>query len=142
MLHGGLPPGEYCLERYGKPWRVVRVAEVASGLARSEAVPVLDAVGPVGDVGKTSAPVVAESVPRETAAAKMERLLAEGRRLASVVPAPVADDLPAEGPGYEVPPRAFWRAGPDARCRWVRQHWPDLTDDEAVQERLAECRAK
>jgi len=95
-----------------------------------------------GPVGKIGAPVVAESVPRETAAAKMERLLAEGRRLASVVPAPVADDLPAEGPGYELPPATFWRADPDARARWVRQHWPDLTDDEAAQERLAECRAK
>jgi len=90
---------------------------------------------------------VAVPVPAETAAEKMARMMAAGRRSVSGS-APAESEPDADSSPYPVPPALFHRAGSDFRRSWVRKNWPDLARldpeeaDAAIQDRLAEILAR
>jgi hypothetical protein len=124
------------------PITAPRVSEPAP-VSESEAVPVVVVPVPAAVAEVVPVPVVAE-----TAAAKMERLLAAGRASVGAAPAEAVPEPNADPSPYPVPPAIFQRASPDFRRSWVRKNWPDLCRlepeeaDAAIQERLAEIRAR
>ena len=127
MFRKTCPPGRYCLERYGKPWRWITVSNREPG-----EVPPVDCVaaalvpGPVvGKVEPLKAPV-GDTV-------KLADLLARGRATVSHGPA----DNPSPVIKARVP--AEWRVwSVERQRRWLKVNRLDLTRGEDCEERITE----
>ena len=127
MFRKTCPPGRYCLERYGKPWRWITVSDREPG-----EVPLVDCVAAapvpglvVGKVEPLKAPV-GDTV-------KLADLLARGRATVSQGPA----DNPPPAVKARVP--AEWRAwSVERRRRWLKVNRLDLTRGEDCEERITE----
>ena len=137
MLHGSLPLGRYCLERYGKPWRVI-TAEAADTEAESKPAPVTPSRSPCTSPPAVPVPAVPAVVP-DGNAARVAAMLAKGRATvaADVDPGPAAD---SSAQGFTPAPQGF-RSWPAVRQRaWVGRNWPELAGaddvDAKVRERL------
>ena len=136
--------------------------------AKAKAVPPVDAVagkpllpgpvvGPVGRVDVLPADIEKEAVPVESGLvvvagrplkvnAAMARFMAKPKSVEQVAePEPESGSEP-DGLPYMMPPQGFDRWEPNVCAKWVDRNWRDIPDDElkqeAVSERLAECRVR
>ena len=134
-------PGQYCVERYGKPWRWITVSDREPGeVPPVDCVAAAPVAGPVvGRIEPLKAPALVLDAAPVVAGRPCRMDAGTAALLAS------AGQLQADDPGPE-PERMTqqrWRKmSPDVRRLYVRQHCPDLEDEQDLADWTAELPAK